>query len=303
MRKAVVDVGSGSVVLLVAESGPDGWHAVVETSRVTLLGENLKRTGRIDPARAAETLRAVRDAFDIAYEHGVTEAQAVGTAALRLAQNSTEFLAAANDQATPVSVITGELEAHLAYLAVVNDPALRGQQRLTILDPGGQSTELIQASRDSGDWRKTFSHSFGIGTLQLRTEVLPQETPNPGEILTASSWIDDAIGTKVNPGDVGTLVCLGAPATDLVCIRNRWTTWDAAKVHGETLDYEEVGKAVGWLMRMSDAEREQVPGVQAGRGSTSHLAALILERFMNALAAPECRVSTRGWRWGLLDQA
>jgi exopolyphosphatase/guanosine-5'-triphosphate,3'-diphosphate pyrophosphatase len=301
VRKAVIDVGSGSVVLLVAENSGGDWRPIATRSEVTLLGEDVNRTGKLKPERAAKTLHAIAESARIAREQGVSQPRAIGTAALRIAENSSEFLTAAREQGTPVSIMSATEEAHFAFLSVALDPKFRGEDRLTILDPGGHSTEVIQADRTAHGFEKTFQHSFDIGTLQLRGEILPQESPNPGQILTASTWIDDTIGTHIDPADARCVVVLGAPATDLICIRNRWATWDPVRVHGESLDFEEVGKAVGWLMRMTDAEREQVPGVEVGRGTTVHLGALILERFLNALASPGCYASVRGWRWGILD--
>jgi len=301
VRKAVIDVGSGSILLLVAEKSESGWHAVSERSKVTLLGDGVRQSGTLLAHRQAETLAVLADFWATAEAAGATTIFAGGTAALRIAKNSDEFLAAATLQGTPVTVLSDVQEAELGFLAVADDAAFAESNRITIIDPGGQSTEVVQATRTEGGWVKSFEKSFGIGTLQLRGELLSVETPGPAEIMRASSWIDDTIGTAINPADPGKIVCLGAPGTDLVCVREGWADWRPNEVHGARLDYEEVGKAVGWLMRMTDAERDVVIGVQKGRGTTIHIAALILERMLNSLAAPECFVSIRGWRWAMLN--
>lgn len=301
MRHAVIDVGSGSILLLVAEKSEAGWNAVAERSKVTLLGEGVKQSGQILAHRKADTLATLAEFWSIAQSEGATTIFAGGTAALRLAQNAQEFLQAAEQQGTRVVVLSDVQEAELGFLAVADDAAFADASRITIIDPGGQSTEVVQATRTDGGWVKSFEKSFGIGTLQLRGELLAVETPGPAEIMRASSWIDDTIGTAINPADPGKIVCLGAPGTDLVCVREGWEDWRPDEVHGARLDYEEVGKAVGWLMRMTDAERDVVIGVQKGRGTTIHIAALILERMLNSLAAPECYVSIRGWRWAMLN--
>jgi exopolyphosphatase/pppGpp-phosphohydrolase len=78
-------------------------------------------------------------------------------------------------------------------------------------------------------------------------------------------------------------------------------SWQPDLIHGAYLDYEEVGKAVGWLMRMNDAGRKSAGPLEAGRERTIHAGTLILERFLNAIAAPGCYVSIRGWRNALLE--
>ena len=94
---------------------------------------------------------------------------------------------------------------------------------------------------------------------------------------------------------------LGATGTNLVSIREKLKAWEPDKVHGAVLDYEEISRAVGWLMPMTDAQRRDVPGMEPGREKTIHIGALILERFLFALRASSCGVSVRGWRHALLE--
>lgn len=296
MKRAVIDVGSGSVVLLVAEELEGEWTPIFESSNMSYLGEGVKQTGTLREDRIVDTLAAIKAATVAAQDHGATQVDAVGTMALRLATNAAEFQARAEAQGTPVQIISGEEEAELGFLAVTEDPIFANHESLSILDPGGQSTELTIAYRNETGWHRRFQHSYPLGTLQLRGSILQRETPEISEILAATVQIDDTIGVEIAPADPGPVVALGAPGTDLVMVRNRWTEWDASRVHGAYVDYEEVGKAVGWFVRMTDAERQAVPGVDPGRGRTIHAGCLILERFLNALAAPGVWVSVRGWR-------
>ena len=95
-------------------------------------------------------------------------------------------------------------------------------------------------------------------------------------------------------------VVLGATGTNLVSIRERMETWQPEKVHGATLLYEEVGRAVGWLCDMDDDGRAALVGIEKGRQRTIHSGSLILERGLYALRASACRVSVRGWRHALV---
>ena len=113
--------------------------------------------------------------------------------------------------------------------------------------------------------------------------------------------VDDLIGLCYRPRACGTVVVLGAAGTNLITIRDRMAEWDPLKVHGQYLDYEEIGRAVGWMMPMTDAERASIVGMERGRERTIHLGALILERFLHALRAEGCFVSVRGWRYALLS--
>ena len=115
------------------------------------------------------------------------------------------------------------------------------------------------------------------------------------------AYVDDLIGLCYRPGQAGAAVVLGASGTNLVCVRDQVLQWDPGRVHGVVLGYEDVSKMFGWMAELTDSERAAIPGLEIGREKTIHLGALILERFLFALRAEECRVSVRGWRHALLE--
>ncbi len=298
MRKAVVDVGSNSVLLLVSESRDGVWTPIIETTAVTALGEGTKETKLLSERAMSETLLALKQAFEIA---GTDQIEAGVTMAARIATNSPDFLARALAQGTPVRVLSGEEEAELGFLSVAEDATFSSHGRIAIIDVGGHSTELVIAERGE-QWATHFRRSFPIGTLALRGGLLRAESPSGLEILRASQQIDDLIGMSCLPGLGIYAIALGATGTNLVTIREKITQWDPAKVHGAYLDFEEVSKAVGWLSALTDTERALVPGMEKGREKTIHLGSLILERFLHSLKVLGCGVSVRGWRHALLER-
>lgn len=277
------------------------WRTVFESSRVTGLGRGTKQTGLLNQDAIDATLDALRSAFDEARAHGASEVIAMATMAARIARNTTDFQAQAADQGTPVGVLSGEDEAALGFKAVADDPFFRSDALITIIDPGGQSTELVTAHRHGDAWDVQFRRSFPIGTLGLRGGVLHDETPLVAARLAAVEDIDRLIGLEYLPGACGRVVTLGATGTNLITIREGITVWDPDRVHGARLDYEEVGRAVGWLFDMTDAERAAVRGMEPGRASTIHIGTLVLERFLHAVHSDSCIVSVRGWRHALLE--
>ena len=296
----MVDVGSNSVTTTIAERGRDGWRPLFDGAEVTALGEGTKETGRVRPEAIARTLAAVAQSAERA--RGLGARLVVGTTmAARLATNAGDLLAAAAAQGTSLTVLSGEDEARLGTAAILDDPHYAGIEDLAILDLGGHSTELTILRERA----VRFSRSLPIGTLGLRGR-LPQETVGGPEMLGASVALDEEIETGYDRSAAplptgGTVVALGAGATTLVALREGLTMWDAARVDGAALEYEEVGRAVGWLMGLTEAERRAALPLSPGLARTIHLSALILERFLYALRAEGCRVSVRGWRHGLLE--
>lgn len=302
MKKAVVDVGSNSVLLLVGELQRDRWVPVFESSRVTALGEGTKQTGLLSPEGTNRTLDALALAWQEAQAHGAYDIRAAATMAARIARDTPEFLLRAANQGTPVEVLSGEREAELGLRAVVEDSIADGCERVSIIDPGGHSTELVTADRSEKGWQVRLRRSFAIGTLGLRGGSLASERVDGMSLMRASQEVDDAVGLCYRPFEAGRAVVLGAAGTNLVSIRDKLTSWQPSQVHGASLDYEEVSKAAGWLGAMSDAERAKIVGLEPGRERTIHIGALILERFLFALRTGGCLVSIRGWRHAWLSE-
>lgn len=298
-KRAVIDVGSNSVLLTVCERTPNGWDEIEWSSVVTGLGTDTRRTGVLREDAQAKTLEAIGEAFTIAKTYGAP-CVAAATMAVRIATNSSEFLARAERQGTPVLVISGDDEAQLGLEAVMSDPTFQSHQRVSVIDPGGHSTELTTAQRTPEGFEVVFRKSFPIGALGLRETTLGADAPDRAARLRAVVEIDDLLALQYLPQQAGTAIALGATPTNLVSIRN--APMGKTDVHGEYLDYEEVSKAAAWLSDMPETKRAEVPGLEPGREKTIHIGALILERFLNSIHVLGCHVSTRGWRHALLDK-
>lgn len=248
------------------------------------------------------TLQALTTAFERAKSAGADQILAAGTMALRITSNAVDFLARAESQGTPVAVISGDEEARLGFAAVATDPVFASQPVLSIIDPGGHSTELVVACRTDSGWSEQFRQSFSVGALGLREGFLASESPSPADIIAATSEIDSMIPTTFARGDCGLPVALGATGTNLISIREHLSTWTPDRVHGQTLEYEEISRSVGWMCQMNDAERRALVGLEPWREKTIHIGCLILERFLYAMRCDRCMVSVRGWRHALLEE-
>jgi exopolyphosphatase/guanosine-5'-triphosphate,3'-diphosphate pyrophosphatase len=298
--RAVIDVGSNSVLLLVLRRNGDDWETVFEDAAVTGLGTGVKKTGVIKEECSARTLAAVRSFWSKALECGSTEIRAAGTMAFRIASNAADVLGKAAEQGTPISVLSGDEEAKLGLQAVLDDPLFAEHDRLTVIDPGGHSTEIASAERVNGSWSEVLRTSRSIGAFTLLDGPFTTECPGFAERLSAVSLIDDAIGFEFLPHKCGHTVLLGAAGTNLVTIRERITDWVPEKVHGAEIDYEEVSRSVDSLCSITLEERAKLTGIEPGREKTLHASLLIVERCLQAVHALGCTVSIRGWRHAFL---
>ena len=141
-RLAIIDVGSNSVRLVIISIGPEGEYHQIENIKETVrLAENTSPDGSLHPEaqeHAVETLALFARLCEV---RGVDRIIAVATAAVRRAPNRDEFLARLQKETgIEVKVLTGEEEADLDYIGVVNTVA---PETGLIIDVGGGSTKLI----------------------------------------------------------------------------------------------------------------------------------------------------------------
>src|SRR5262249_32276705 len=157
-RYAVIDVGTNSVKLFVAELSADGeWTTLVDRSEITRLGEGLAETGRLSDEASARTLEAIAAMADEARGLGVEASPAVGTAGarggLRIAADSERHIAAVRERTgLEVEILSGEEESRLAYLAAKASVAVE-EGKLVVFDTGGGSSQFTFGHGDHVDER------------------------------------------------------------------------------------------------------------------------------------------------------
>src|SRR3954462_8499995 len=146
-RIAAIDVGSNSIRLVVAEVLTSGGYRVLDEEREnTRLAAALTKTGRLDPTAADATVTVVRNFLSIAAGYGVNQVRAIGTSALRDAEDGPEFCDRVRKTLKlSIEVISANEEARLAFLSVARafDISCR---RVAVADIGGVSTEIVLAS-------------------------------------------------------------------------------------------------------------------------------------------------------------
>ena len=139
MRRGVIDIGTNSVKLLVADVRDGEISPHLETSRQTRLGQGLYDGGKLQPDPIRATVAAVSELLDLAKRHDGIDTRIIATSAVREAANAGELLDAL---AQPASVLSGDDEARLAFDGVRSCPRL-AKRPLLVVDVGGGSTEFI----------------------------------------------------------------------------------------------------------------------------------------------------------------
>ena len=162
--KAVIDVGTNSVKLLLAEVTADTVTPVLDTTAKTpaRLGVGLYRSQRLQAESMETAILAIKELIERAADSRPESVRLVATSAVRDARNRSDFEALVLQRTgVTLEVISGEREAELVHRGVASDPEIIGQSFI-ILDVGGGSTEIIISSAG----RVRFRHSFQLGTVR-----------------------------------------------------------------------------------------------------------------------------------------
>lgn len=270
----VIDIGSCAIRLEVsAESS--GVHAVLLRARERVaLGEPVFRTGRITRRTTGEAARAVARLASIARDAGVTELVAVGTAALREAQNREEVVESIEREAdVRIEVISGAEEAELLARAALSSPAL-AHRELVCCDIGGGSTELtlVRNGELSGAW------SIPVGAVRLaQLFQLGPDRPARRELRNLEAYIDRAL-TSLPSGVLGSRD--GAP---LLAVGSSGSIRALARYRGDeksAFSKRFARDAYDALARMSREERAKIDHRRADvLVGASAIAAFLMERF------------------------
>lgn len=298
-RFATIDVGTNSVLLLVADRTPEGrFEAVAERAEITRLGRGVDQSRRLSPEGMEATLSVITAYAQEARSLGAEGIAVSATSAARDAQNGREFLDAAQARAgVTVEIISGELEAQLSFSSAHMDFASEAAGPLLVIDIGGGSTEFIYGNSAG---HVDFRHSFDVGSVRLTERFVRTDPLSAEERTRLSSFLKETFAALPPPPPAAELVGVAGTVTTLFAVQNRVDPYDSAIVHGGTLTRAELEKLVDRLCGLPLAERRALPGLQPKRADVIPAGALILLEALRALGLDRCRVSDRGLRWGLM---
>ncbi len=308
VRRAVIDVGTNSIKLLVADVSGREVRPIHEESRQTRLGKGFYATHRLQPEAVAHTAAVVWEFAEIAREKNADILRVIATSAARDAMNPGD-LTTAIERASDlkVEIISGEQEAEWAFQGVCTDPEL-ARQRLLLLDVGGGSTEFILGHGA----QKQFAQSFPLGTVRLLEKVPPSDPPTRGEFTACRDWVKNFLQHEVRPklepalrreakpgsatGEIQ-LVGTGGTTSILARMEKKLDRFDRERIESTILNREQVTAHRKHLWSLPLARRKEIPGLPKLRADVILTGVVIYEAVMEEFDFKQLRVSTRGLRF------
>ncbi len=299
-RLAVVDLGSNSARVVVADAAPDGRVEVVDEVREQLqLSREIDAEGRLSEPGLAHTLEALADFAAVARAAGSRRILVVGTAALRATENASELIERAHDEiGVDVEIVSGGDEGRFAFLgAVYGLPVTDG----LLVDIGGGSLEIMHFTerRLDGTW------SFPLGALRLTDQFLKSDPPRPRELESLRLHVVAEIGAanvpRLVPGE--RLAGTGGAIRNLAKIDRRGRRYPVPRLHAYELTTRSLSKVAGRLAAQRQRDRAGVSGLNPQRADSIVAGALAVETVAQQVRARSILVSGQGLREGLVRSA
>ncbi len=224
-RAAVLDVGTNTARLLVADTEGDRLTPVLDRTIMSRLGLGARADGTLAAESIARTADAAATLAGDALVAGATTLLIVGTAAVRDAPNRGALLERIErETGTACRVIDGETEASLTFLGATVGESLDGT--LAVGDIGGGSTERIIAV--DGVIRERRSVPIGSGRLTER--AIRHDPPTAADIAAATRIAEEAL-SALRPVPARVLLLAGGTAGALGTLQGA-TTLDGPALDG-----------------------------------------------------------------------
>jgi exopolyphosphatase / guanosine-5'-triphosphate,3'-diphosphate pyrophosphatase len=300
-RVAVIDIGTNSTRLLVADVTDGHVQELDRRTRVTRLGRGVDLSGNL-ATEAIEAVCGVIAEYVEAYEQlDVDAVTAIATSAVRDASNGEAFIAELRERfALTARTLDGEEEALLTYRgASAEDPP---PEPVVVIDIGGGSTELIVGTGAEVE----FHTSVQAGVVRQTERHLASDPPSPSELEELAGdvlgLISAALAGRPAVYAESGIAVAGTP-TSLAAIDQRLDPYDPQRVHGYRLSLDSIQHMLSQLASLPLAERREVTGFDPERAPTIVAGVVILIEAMRAFGLTEVEASEHDILYGAAIEA
>ena len=293
-RVAVIDVGTNSTRLLVADVADGRVSPLERRSTVTRLGRGVDLSGHLSAEAIEDVCAAIGGYMEILRELGAETIDAIATSAVRDADNGSAFIAELRERfALSARVLDGEEEARLTYLGATSE-SLPAEPTL-VVDIGGGSTELIV-----GNGREiSFHDSLQIGVVRHTERHFASDPPTAGEMEALAADVRSLIEGSVGAGiEARQGIAVAGTPTSLAAVELGLEPYDPSRVHGTVLALPSIQRMLSGLASVPLAERVEIPGLHPDRAPNIVAGVVILVETMRAFELDEITVSEHDILYG-----
>lgn len=300
---AAIDIGSNTVLLLIAEYDGEKMQVIHQEQRMPRLGKGVDEHRNLSEEAVDRVISALKD-YRRVIEHyyaGVSQIIVTATSAVRDSNNREEFKSQIKQETGfDILILSGREEAQWTYLGAHSMLEAAVSKQLLTLDIGGGSSEIsLGRGQELIDY-----HSFDVGSVRFTERFINSDPPKQQEIENCRQAVGEAFdghpfsweGDAEAVGMAGTVTSLAYMEADL-------STYDSQKLAGMKMSRKEVGEWISVISAMTAAELvDEYPVVMKGRADVFLAGILVLEVFLDKYGFDDFTVSTGGIRHGAVIQ-
>ena len=301
MRVAVIDCGTNSIRLLIADVAGDNFREISRDMEIVRLGQGVDKTGQFHPDAITRTLSAVdKYASEIA-RRGVEKIRFCATSATRDATNRQLFIDGVVERlGIAPEVISGEEEAFLSFTGATKELPDSFAPFL-VIDIGGGSTEFVLGKREV-----IAAKSVNIGCVRMSERHFLHDPATTTEIEGARRDIQNAIAEASQYVDIKgakSLIAVAGTATTVAAAALELPSYDRHSIHLARISAEKTHEVSEMFLRMNRSERASLGYMHPGRVDVIGAGSLVLSEIMRATGAKEFIASESdildGMAWSL----
>ena len=293
-RVAVIDIGTNSTRLLVADVASGRVSPVERRSTVTRLGRGVDLSGHLAHEAIEDVCTAIDAYVGILQELGAETIEAIATSAVRDADNGSAFIAELRERfALSARVLDGEEEARATYLGATseNPPS----EPTLVVDIGGGSTELVVGTGDE----VSFHDSLQAGVVRHSERHVASDPPTAGELEALAADVRGLIEASLGAGvEARQGIAVAGTPTSLAAVEMELEPYDPTRVHGHVLELPSIQRMLSRLASAPLAERVEIPGLHPDRAPTIVAGVVILVEAMRAFELERIVVSENDILYG-----
>tara|TARA_R110000868_G_scaffold304437_19_gene565351 strand:+ start:6287 stop:7213 length:927 start_codon:yes stop_codon:yes gene_type:complete len=299
--KAAIDIGTNTVLLLVAEIVDNNVRVLHEEQRIPRLGKGVDSSKVLHADSIERVITSLKEYKAIIENHypKVDEVIVTATSAVRDAENKKTFIEQVKERTGyEIQLLSGNQEAQYTFegaLSVVNvEPKIAA----FVLDIGGGSTEVALGTKSG----VTNYHSFDMGSVRYKERFLIHNPPYNEEVFECRDEIKRLFSKKKFklPKEVMAIGVAGT-ATSLAAIDLQLDEYENEALNGHVINRQKLSKSIEiFSLHTYDQLLELSPMLLKGREDIFLTGLLILEGFMKFYNLEEIKVSTGGIRHGAL---
>lgn len=314
MSKAIIDIGTNTMLLLIADLNPGDYSVktIADIQRIPRLGKGIDSERNLSPETFTKAALVLKEYKEIITLNGADKIIATATSFLRDAGNKHEFIKSIKkENGIKIELLSGSEEARWTFIGGIFDKlgSAINKKRICTIDIGGGSTEISVAKmprkfhkdniyRISGE--KIKSHSIDVGSVRIYERFFKKQPPAQSDITLAAELIKNELGNLDFDFTDSYLVGLAGTITTLAAMNLNLNKFESDKVDNLCLKLDDIRGLYDVLSKKSEKELLKMGDYMEGRSDIIFPGVLILKIFMEMFKFNDVIVSTKGLRYGIL---